>query len=290
MLTRGSNGATMLRTMSLQPLRPEAVAGSWYPGRPAVLAAEVDRFLSEVSDTPPAETVLGLVAPHAGLMYSGPVAAWAYRAVQGGPFDVVVLVGPSHRAGFDGVALYPSGAFDTPLGPIPIAEDVAVAIREATPVVHEDVTAHRSEHSLEMQLPFLRRVLPTTPIVPLLMGYQSEDTILSLGDGLAVALEGRRALLVASSDLSHYLEARAAAAVDREVIDRVDQFDPEGLLAALRAKPDHACGGGPIVAVMRAARSLGARAGRVLRYADSGDVSGDKTAVVGYMAAAFGVF
>src|SRR5450756_850064 len=91
MLTRGSNGATMLRIMSLQPLRSEAVAGSWYPDRPAVLAAEVDRFLSEVSDTPPAETVLGLVAPHAGLMYSGPVAAWAYRAVQGGPVSYTHL-------------------------------------------------------------------------------------------------------------------------------------------------------------------------------------------------------
>lgn len=280
----------MLRTMSLQPLRPEAVAGSWYPGRPAVLAAEVDRFLAEVSDTPSAETVIGLVAPHAGLMYSGPVAAWAYRAVQGGPFDVVVLVGPSHRVAFDGVALYPRGAFDTPLGPMPIAEDVAVAIREATPVVHDDIVTHGREHSLEMQLPFLRRVLPETPIVPLLMGHQTAATIRSLGDGLAAALTGRRALLVASSDLSHYLEATLAAAMDRTVIDLVDRFDPEGLLAEVLAKPDHACGGGPIVAVMLAARSLGARAGRVLRYADSGDVSGNKTAVVGYMAAAFGVF
>jgi AmmeMemoRadiSam system protein B len=273
--------------MSLQPVRPEAVAGSWYPGRPAVLAAEIDRFLSEVSDPPPAGSVVGLVAPHAGLMYSGPVAAWAYRAVQGGDYEVVVLVGPSHRVGFAGVALYPRGAFDTPLGPIPIAEDVAAAIGRATLVVHEDAAVHGREHSLEMQLPFLRRVLPSTPIVPLLMGDQSEATILALGDALATALSGRRALLVASSDLSHYLDARVAAVVDREVLEWVDRFDPEGLMAALGAKPDHACGGGPIVAVMRAARALGARAGRVLRYADSGDVSGDKKAVVGYMAAAF---
>jgi AmmeMemoRadiSam system protein B len=273
--------------MSLQPVRPEAVAGSWYPDRPAVLASEVDRFLAEVSDAPFTETVFGLVAPHAGLMYSGPVAAWAYRAVQGGAYDVVVLVGPSHRVGFDGVALFPRGAFDTPLGPIPIAEDVATAIRKATPVVHDDVSPHGSEHSLEMQLPFLRRVLPTASIVPMIMGYQSEATIRSLGDGLAIALAGRRALLVASSDLSHYLDARVASAVDREVLDCIGRFDPEGLMAALRAQPDHACGGGPIVSVMRAARALGARAGRVLRYGDSGDVTGDKTAVVGYMAAAF---
>jgi len=277
----------MLGTMPLQPVRPEAVAGSWYPGRPAVLAAELDRFLSEVSDTPPAESVYGLVAPHAGLIYSGPVAAWAYRAVQGGAYDVVVLVGPSHRVGFEGVALYPRGAFDTPLGPIAIAEDVAAALCAADPVVHEDMKVHGPEHSLEMQLPFLRRVLPTTPIVPLLMGHQSAGTILALGDALAAALAGRRSLLVASSDLSHYLDARVAAVVDREVLECVGRFDPEGLMEALRVMPDHACGGGPIVSVMRAARSLGARTGRVLRYADSGDVSGDKKAVVGYMAAAF---
>jgi MEMO1 family protein len=272
---------------SLQPLRPEAVAGSWYPGRPESLAKEVDQYLSAVPDEPSSERVFGLVVPHAGLVYSGPVAAWAYRAVQGADFDVVVLVGPSHRVGFDGVALYPKGGFSTPLGPMAIDADVADAIRAAASVVHDDVTVHAPEHSLEMQLPFLRRVLPSTPIVPLLMGYQSADTVDSLAAGLASALAGHRALLVASSDLSHYLDARTASIVDREVLECVDRFDADGLLDALRIRPDHACGGGPIVAVMRAARALGARAGRVLRYGDSGDVSGNKKAVVGYMAAAF---
>jgi AmmeMemoRadiSam system protein B len=130
-------------------------------------------------------------------------------------------------------------------------------------------------------------VLPEVPIVPLLMGSQSADTIDSLASGLASALAGHRALLVASSDLSHYLDARTAAMVDREVTGCVERFDADGLLDALRIRPEHACGGGPIVAVMRAARALGARTGRVLRYADSGDVSGNKKAVVGYMAAAF---
>jgi MEMO1 family protein len=273
--------------MPQQHVRRAAVAGSWYPGRPAVLTAEVDRYLSAVSDDPRLGSVIGLVAPHAGLVYSGPVAAWAYRAVAGCAYDVAVIVGPSHRAGFDGVAVYPSGAFDTPLGEIPIADDVAAAILAATPVAREDMAVHGAEHSLEMQLPFLRRVLPATPVVPLMMGYQSAETILALGDALAAVLAGRRALLIASSDLSHYLEARAAAAMDGQVLECVRRFDPEGLMRTLRDQPDHACGGGPIVSVMRAARALGARDGRVLRYADSGDVSGDKSAVVGYMAAAF---
>jgi MEMO1 family protein len=277
----------MLRIMSQHPVRRAAKAGSWYPARPAVLAAEVDRYLSAVPDAPRTGGVIGLVVPHAGLMYSGPVAAWAYRAVQGRPYDVAVLIGPSHYAGFDGVAVYPHGAFDTPLGAIPVAEEVANAILAQTPVVRENTGVHGAEHSLEMQLPFLCRVLPETPIVPLMMGYQSDATITALGDALASVLADRRALLIASSDLSHYLDARTAAAADRQVLDWVERFDPDGLMGALGTKPDHACGGGPIVSVMRAARALGASAGRVLRYADSGDVSGDKTAVVGYMAAAF---
>jgi MEMO1 family protein len=277
----------MLAVMVQHPVRRAAKAGSWYPGRADALAAEVDRYLSAVPDSPAVGGILGLVAPHAGLMYSGPVAAWAYRAVRGGQYDVAVLVGPSHVAWFDGVAVCARGAFDTPLGPIPIAEDVADAILAATPIAREDTAVHGAEHSLELQLPFLRRVLPGTPIVPLMMGAQSSATIEGLGDGLASALSGRRPLLIASSDLSHYLDARAAAEMDRTVLDCVERFDPDGLQSALRATPDHACGGGPIVSVMRAARALGARTGRVLRYADSGDVSGDKTAVVGYMAAAF---
>ncbi len=273
--------------MSLQPVRPPAVAGSWYPGEPADLAAAVDRYLAEATDTPPPEHVVGLVAPHAGLVYSGPVAGWAYRAVRGGVYDVAVLVGPSHRAAFSGVALYPRGSFATPFGPIAIAEDVAAAILDQTPVVSENPSVHGPEHSLEMQLPFLKRVLPGTPIVPMIMGYQSEATIRSLGDALAGALAGRRALLVASSDLSHYFDARVASVMDGEVVDCVERFDAGALMALLRDEPGHACGGGPMLSVMLASRGLGARAGRVLRYGDSGDVSGDKTAVVGYMAAAF---
>jgi AmmeMemoRadiSam system protein B len=278
----------MLRTMpSPQPLRPEAVAGSWYSDSPDTLAKEVDHYLSTVADEPSGDRVFGLVAPHAGLMYSGPVAAWAYRAVQGTDFDVVVLVGPSHRVGFEGVALYPRGAFSTPLGPVAIDADIADAIRAAAPVVHDAPAMHAAEHSLEMQLPFLKRVLAGTPIVPLLMGEQSAETVGALAAGLVSALAGHRALLVASSDLSHYLDARTASNLDREVVACVERFDADGLLEALRLRPEHACGGGPIVAVMRASRALGARGGRVLRYADSGDVSGNKRAVVGYMAAAF---
>jgi hypothetical protein len=234
--------------------------------------------------------LVALVAPHAGLMYSGPVAAHAYHLLAGRRFDVAVLVGPSHFVGFDGVAVYASGGFATPYGVSPIDVDCAAALMRAVPLVHERAPAHAREHSLEMQLPFLQRVSPGIRIVPLVMGRQTADTAGALADGLAAVLRGRRALLVASTDLSHYHDAATAARLDAVVIDHVSRLDAVGLQSALDARPEHACGGGPTVAVMRAARDLGARDAVILQYADSGDVSGDKSAVVGYLAAAFGNF
>jgi AmmeMemoRadiSam system protein B len=234
--------------------------------------------------------LVALIAPHAGLMYSGPVAAHAYRLLAGRSFDVAVIVGPSHFVGFDGVAVYSSGGFETPFGVVPIDAGGAAALAQASPIVREHAPAHAREHSIEMQLPFLRHLAPGLPIVPLVMGRQTAATAAALGDALGAVFRGRRALLVASTDLSHYHEAAEAARLDAVVIDRVSRLDAEGLQAAIDANPDHACGGGPAVAVMRAARQLGARDAVVLHYGDSGDVSGDKSAVVGYLAAALGHF
>src|SRR5262245_10270117 len=223
-------------------------------------------------------------------MYSGPVAAHAYRLLTGRRFDVVVMVGPSHFLAFEGVAVMSSGGFESPFGVAPIDTECAGALLDASPVVHEQPAAHLREHSLEMQLPFLQRLAPSTPIVPLLMGHQRADTAAALGDALAAALVGRRALVVASTDLSHYRDAQTAARLDAVVLNCVARFDAEGLQQALDDNPEHACGGGPAVSVMRAASLLGAKDAVVLNRADSGDVSGDKTAVVGYMAAALGNF
>jgi MEMO1 family protein len=270
-------------------IRPAAVAGTWYPGTRTALAAAVDRHLANATRDLPGDLV-ALVAPHAGLMYSGPVAAHAYRLLRGRRFDVAVLVGPSHFVRFDGVAVYPSGGFDTPCGVMPIDADCAAALMRAAPIVREHAPAHVREHSLEMQLPFLQQVAPGIAIVPLVMGWQTADTARELAHGLASTLRGRKALLVASSDLSHYHDAARAARLDAVVIDHVSRLDADGLQGALDAQPEHACGGGPMVAVMRAAQQLGARDAVVLQHGDSGDVSGDKSAVVGYLAAAFGDF
>jgi AmmeMemoRadiSam system protein B len=273
-------------------IRPAAVAGTWYPGTAKALATAVDRHL-DAADRRATEVsgdLVALISPHAGLMYSGPVAAHAYRLLRGRTFDVAVLVGPSHFVGFDGVSIYAGGGFETPFGIAPIDDLCAQALLSSSPVVREHRAAHVREHSLEMQLPFLAHLAPGLPIVPLVMGYQTADTALALASALAAALRGRRALLIASTDLSHYHERAAASALDRVVIECVTRFDADGLQAALTLNPEHACGGGPTVSVMRAARLAGARDAVVLDYADSGDVSGDKSAVVGYLAAAFGTF
>src|SRR6266705_3014898 len=172
-----------LRIPGSSVIRRAAVAGSWYPGSPEALAAALDQHLARTSRDVAGELV-ALVAPHAGLMYSGPVAAHAYRLLRGRSFDVAVLVGPSHFVGFDGVSIHPSGGFETPLGVALIDEECAAALMRATPIVREHPAAHAREHSLEMQLPFLQRLAPDAKIVPLVMGFQTAETARALGDAL----------------------------------------------------------------------------------------------------------
>jgi AmmeMemoRadiSam system protein B len=221
-------------------------------------------------------------------MYSGPIAGHGYAAVRAGDYDVVVLVGPSHYTAFNGVAVAAGGAFESPLGALSIDESLATSLAGGSDLMIVDADVHAREHSLEMQLPFLARVLPGVPIVPMIIGAQRPAVTHALGDLLAAHLEGRRALLVASSDLSHFLPRSAAIRLDERVLDCLAGFDADGLDRALNEEPNHACGGGAMVSVLRAARALGADSGAVLKYGDSGDVSGDTDSVVGYVSAAFG--
>lgn len=274
--------------------RATAVAGSWYPASAGALTREVEAYLDAASPGPRGR-IDAVIAPHAGLMFSGPVGAYAYKAAAAGDYDVAVLVGPSHYVGFQGVALWPDGGFDTPLGGMAIDAAGAEALG-AYPVIQRMPHAHAREHSLEMQLPFLRYLLPDLPIVPLLIGFQHRATIEALAQAIDGAFAKRRPLLVASTDLSHYFDAETAKALDSRVCDRVSANDPDGLLDLFEQYPEGergryvACGGGAAIAVMMAARARGAREGRVLKYAHSGDVSGDYDAVVGYLAGAIGAF
>jgi len=282
-------------------LRRSAVAGSWYPGTASAITEEVDRHLEAAGPVSAPGRLVALVCPHAGLRYSGPVAAFGYgllRSMAGRPGGAgregdeaavlaVVMVGPSHRAAFDGVALHGKGGWETPLGRAPIDEEIAQALLDADPIVFEDADVHREEHSLEMQMPFLQRLVPGLRIVPLLMGSQARGEVEALAAALAKALAGRRVLLVASSDLSHYQPASVANRLDAAVVGEVGRLEAEALMERLEAHHNVACGGGPVVAVMKAARALGADRATVLKYGDSGDVGErDKSHVVGYLSAA----
>jgi AmmeMemoRadiSam system protein B len=269
-------------------VRRASVAGTWYPDNPTRLISHLDGYLERARISEPAAPLRAIVAPHAGLMYSGPVAAYAYNAARRHHHSALVLIGPSHFVPFNGVSIWPDGQWETPLGPVAVARELATALQSATTQIIELPAAHGREHSLEMQMPFIAHLMPDIQVVPMVMGHQTRETAFALGEAIARAVTAHApdALLVASSDLSHYEDATTAAALDEQVIRHVERFDPEGLMQALEREPRHACGGGPMVAVLDAARRLGATHSRLLQYADSGDVSGDKSSVVGYMAAA----
>jgi hypothetical protein len=269
-------------------VRPSPFAGTWYPGDAGALAALVDRQLAAARTGPVAGSVVALVSPHAGLVYSGPVAAHGFGLLRGRCDLSVVLVGPSHHQAFDGSAVWEAGAFATPLGEVPVEAALAEQLA-ARPGVRAWREPHRQEHSLEMQLPFLQRLVAGLRIVPVLMGRQDRDAVEALAAALiaAAADAERETLLVASTDLSHYQPAERAARLDARVVECVQAFDPEELMQRLEAERGLACGGGPLVAVMTAARALGANRARVLRRADSGDEGPrDKSRVVGYLSAA----
>jgi MEMO1 family protein len=269
------------------PLRRLAFAGRWYTGDPVRLAEEVDAMLAAAA--PPPAPARAVISPHAGLRYSGSVAAWSYRALGAQPFDAVILVGPSHHQAFRGCAMLGRGAVETPWSPLPIAEDLASRLADRTALVRDTgAQIHAREHSLELQLPFLARVLPGVAIVPILMGEQTREVAFGLGNAIADVSRGATVALVASSDLSHYQSAATAHAMDAVILEALDGRDANLLMDRLEHEPRHACGGGPMVAVLHAAARLGAGHGGVLKYADSGDVTGDKSEVVGYVAAAYG--
>ncbi len=272
-------------------LRPSPLAGRWYPADAADLQASVDGYLAAASAvTPPALgcAVVGLLAPHAGHLYSGAVAAHAFRAVQGLAVDLVVLAGPSHFHADGPLLTSGHSHYATPLGAVPVGQDVVQTLRAALAVTGRDLLALRRdrEHALEIELPFLQRTLaPGFAILPLMLRDQSLAQAQALGAALAETLRGRRALLVASSDLSHFYPQARADEMDAVTLNAVAAFDPAGVLAAHAEGRGQACGVGALAAMLWAAQALGATTAQVVAHATSGAVSGDYAEVVGYGAA-----
>jgi len=256
--------------------REPAVAGRFYGQQPGPLAREVDAWLA--ADVAPAPA-LGLVAPHAGYVYSGAIAGAAYARVAV-PERVLVL-GPNHTGLGSAAALWPEGAWLTPLGAVPIDAELTAALA-ADPALEPDREAHLLEHSLEVQLPFLQRARPGVRIAALCLGHLSFSGCERVARAVARASEAAGALVVASSDMSHYIPAETARTLDRRAIDRILALDPEGLYEVVHRDRITMCGIVPATVMLLAARARGATSAELVRYGNSGDVSGDDRRVVGY--------
>lgn len=275
--------------ISLQAtVRPPAVAGSFYPADPIQLTSLVHKHLAEAG---PAETIDGeliaLIVPHAGLVYSGPIAAYSYKLLGQAQPKTVILCGPSHRYPFRGLSVYgPAVEWLTPLGTVPCNDHVCQQLMGYDRRIGAIAAAHQQEHCLEVQLPYLQTVLSNFTIVPLLMGQPDHETVALLGDALKSLESDSKTVLIAASDWQHYHSAKEGWPLDSIGIECVQALDADRLENMLGVDKTEACGGGSVAAVMRAAVARGANRVKILKYGDSGDLTGDKSSVVGYLAAA----
>jgi len=278
--------------------RPTAAAGTFYPADPNRLRSTIEwcyRHRLGPGFVPAAATGhldgwAGFVVPHAGYAYSGPVAAHAYaRAAALGRPDVGVILGPSHSGAGAPLALSPWLAWETPLGALPVETGLGDELERRVAGLCPDAAAHHGEHSLEVQLPFLVHAFGTElPVLPIAVATLDVDTARELGEALAAVLRDRRALVIASSDLSHYLTDEEARRRDAAAIDAIRSLDPAVIDAATASDEASMCGSGAVMALLFSARRLGAGDVEVLAYGTSGDTSGDRSWVVGYMAAQVG--
>lgn len=265
-------------------VRPSPIAGSWYPGKPDQLTKTVDAFLNDAPAPEVPGDLVGVVAPHAGHRYSGAVAAHAFKAMKGIEADTVAVISPMHYAYSAPLLTTGHDAYWTPLGEVPVDREAVDAAQKACEIpirpVFED-----PEHSLEIELPFLQRVLASFKLIPIMIRDDSASVCRALAQTLAAILRERRFLLVASSDLSHFYPQNLANKLDSHMLKQVEAFDPLGVLQAEEEEKGYACGKGAIATVLMAARELGATGVRVVKHATSGDVTGDYSSVVGYGAA-----
>jgi AmmeMemoRadiSam system protein B len=270
-------------------VRPSPIAGTWYEGRPDSLTREVDAYISEPQLPELKGEVIGVVAPHAGHRYSGPVAGYAFAAVRGRKPDLVVVLSPMHQPHPGSLLTTAHQAYATPLGSVPVDQQLLFALdAQLKRDLGEGLTqvAYDREHSLEIELPFLQRALAGPfALLPVMVRIVAPRVSRGLGNALAEVLRGRSYLLVASTDLSHYYTQSEANAMDAQMLARLEAFDPDGLFDAEASGQGQACGLGALAAVLWAARGLGADTVKILRHATSGDVTGDYSAVVGYGAA-----
>jgi AmmeMemoRadiSam system protein B len=273
-----------MNEQALSDVRPSPIAGQWYPGTFERLAATVDSMLDNAPSASVPGQIVGLIAPHAGYIYSGPTAACAFKLVRGMDFERVVVVSPMHHPYFEPVLTTAHQAYQTPLGLVPVDQEALAAIGRQIPL---KAVRRDPEHSLEIELPFLQRALNTPfSVVPLMLRDQSYQMAEALGKAVASVIgTDSKTLLVASSDLSHFYPDSKARLLDHIMLERIAAFDPQGVIRVEDEGLAFACGRAAIATVLVAARVLGADSVQIVGYATSADTAGDTSQVVGYGAA-----
>jgi len=282
-----------MKNIDQQPdsTRRQQYADMFYLGDPVALTKQIEKFLDSEPEILKDAKPVGLVSPHAGYIYSGSCAAAGYKAVRGKQYDSVVVISPSHQMFFNNSSVYNGGAYQTPLGNVFIDLELAATIANIHPKVvfsnHGHTGGASPEHALEVQLPFLQVALGDFKLVPIVMGSQEYDQSIALGEVLGSALKNRNALIVASSDLSHYNETAVAQKMDNGIKDAIVKYDWKLLHDRVSSGYSQACGAAPIIACMYASSRLGADKSEILKYTHSGRGTGDEREVVGYMSAVF---
>jgi MEMO1 family protein len=261
--------------------RQPAVAGQFYAGNSTQLRSDLAGLIPE-SHTH--RNVTGIIAPHAGYVYSGAIAGQVYAAIEI-PATVLIL-GPNHHGAGAGAAFYPDGQWLTPLGPVTINSRLNSLLQQHVPLIRSDTIAHEFEHSLEVQVPFIQYLRPDATICAICLGHGGYDAVRQIGEGIAAAIRayGEEVLIVASSDMTHYETAESARRKDEQALERVLKFDPQGLLQVCRSEGITMCGVVPAAVMLVAAGDLGATQAELVAYGTSGDVTGDNRQVVGYAA------
>jgi AmmeMemoRadiSam system protein B len=277
--------------MSITDIRPSPIAGTWYSGDAENLRRQIGEYIDQ-ADLPKLEgEVVAVVAPHAGYVYSGPTAGYAFRSVLGNTYDLVVVISPYHQYHASSLLTSAHQAYQTPMGTVPIDQEALQALNQTLEANTGEALASVSkdgEHSLEIELPFLQYALEGDfELLPVMISAGELATVQGLGKGLAEVLRPRKALLVASTDLSHFHSEKAANELDQEMLKHIAALSTEGMVKAQQTGKGEACGIMAVIAVMEAAQALGATSAQVLHYSTSGQTSGDYTRVVGYGAVAF---
>jgi len=267
--------------MTATHVRHPAVAGRFYPRDPNDLREEVHTYLSQTPRQKPVRA-LGCIAPHAGYMYSGHVAGAVFGGLEIPPLCLVLC--PNHTGKGRPLAIVGEGAWETPLGEVAIDSGMAAALRQRCPLLQEDSSAHRSEHAAEVELPFLQLRQPQLRFVPIALGTGQFEPLEQLGEAIADVIAEKKdyILIVASSDMNHYESDAVTRVKDHSAIEPILALDARGLYDVVTQQHVSMCGFGPAVAMLTATKKLGATCAELVKYATSGDVSGDRDLVVGY--------